>query len=67
MKGPLVVKLFEFNQNLEVIMSFIIVMQASCTESNVDVVYSSVVFNKPKGLQKVNIKKTESLTDCHVL
>ncbi|XP_036980401.1 polymeric immunoglobulin receptor-like isoform X2 [Acanthopagrus latus] len=32
---------------------------ASCTESNVDVVYSSVVFNKPKGLQKTSYTQSD--------
>lgn len=32
-------------------------MQTSCTESNVDVMYSSVVFKRPKGVLEVNVKK----------
>lgn len=43
-------------------------MQTSCTESKVDVMYSSVVFKRPNGVLEVNVKKkTESLTDCHVV
>lgn len=37
-------------------------MQTSCTESNVDVMYSSVVFKRPKGVLEVNVKKKLSLS-----
>lgn len=37
-------------------------MQTSCTESNVDVMYSSVVFKRPNGVLEVNVKKKLSLS-----
>lgn len=37
-------------------------MQTSCTESKVDVMYSSVVFKRPKGVLEVNVKKKLSLS-----
>ncbi len=42
-------------------------MQTKYTESDVDIVYSSVVTGRPKTARKVNIKRTKSLSDCHIL